>query len=86
MEGVKELRQRGFTVKARHNRNFKLIPKLNGFAPALSSKGGFTEVNIYKDEDLLASGWSACCGVDNYNRKLGVKIAINRALHSIAAS
>ena len=60
-----------FTVKVRHNRNFKLIPKLNGFAPALSSKGGFTEVNIYKDEDLL----------EGLRAKLTKKYIVNRKIN-----
>jgi hypothetical protein len=46
-----------------------------GFYP----KGGTTTIELTKD-GIDASGEAICCLEDNYNRKLGVKIALGRAL------
>lgn len=80
MTTVHDLRKMGYTVKVRHDRIFT-EPKFGGWA--MSPKGGSTQVNIYMDGKLITSGYSKCCDLDNYDRKLGVKIALGRALKGI---
>lgn len=88
MKTVHELRKEGFEVKVRHNRPIKSVSsQLTGDPDKMiylnrpEEKGGHTEVEI-RDElgRLVGSGYAACCALDNYNRKLGVKIALGRAL------
>ena len=45
----------------------------------ISPKGGKTTIELTKD-GIDAKGEAICCLEDNYNRKLGVKIALGRAL------
>ena len=71
---VKELRQMGYTVKVRHNRLYEFG------RIGYKSKGGLTEVNIYYGGALLAEGKARCSDNDNYDRKLGVAIALGRAI------
>lgn len=89
---VKNLRQGGFKVRVGHYRytNIKIINDPD--MPILSSsftefqkpfgvnpKGGKTTIELTKD-GIDAKGEAICCLEDNYNRKLGVKIALGRAL------
>lgn len=46
----------------------------------ISSKGGSTEVEIYKNSKLLASGYAKCNTHDSFVRKLGLTKALGRAL------
>lgn len=76
---VHDLRKMGYTVKVRHNRRYD-TKKMGGFA--VSPKGGSTDVSVYFGDLLIFSESSHCCGNDNYDRKLGVKIALGRGLKS----
>lgn len=80
---VHDLRKMGYTVKVRHNREYQSIRKMNSTKFSVKPKSGSTEVNIYEDGNLVGNGYSKCCGIDNYNRKLGVKIALGRALKNM---
>ena len=77
---IQDLKDLGFHTKVRHTRNIREVPKLDGVQKQLRSKGGMTEVGIYKGDTLLSTGWAKCCSIDNYNRKLGLKIALGRAI------
>lgn len=69
---VEDLRKLGLVVMVRHNWKIK--------NNNLSCKGGNTEVGIYnKQFNLLANGVAKCSKRDNYNRKLGLQIALGRA-------
>ncbi len=84
---VKNLRQNGFKVRVGHYRldNFLWELTLDSIFTDLqkqvgiSPKGGKTTIELTKD-GIDASGEAICCMEDNYNRKLGVKIALGRAL------
>lgn len=45
----------------------------------LFAKGGKTEVEIYKNGVLLGEGHAVCSLSDNFNRKIGLQIALGRA-------
>lgn len=74
MVSVHNVRQMGYSVDIHHVRNYDK----NG---VISCRGGITEVDIYKNF-VLASyrGVSLCNDKDNYNKKLGVRIALGRAM------
>jgi hypothetical protein len=71
---VKNLRQNGFKVRVLHVRKYDL----NG----VSCKGGRTIVQISKDGNT-GEGESVCSDLDNYNKRLGVRIALGRAYKAL---
>lgn len=73
---VHQLRKLGYKVKVWHTRNGS-YDYLEQFDP----RGGMTEVEVY-DMNAQQSylGIAQCSDKDNYNKKLGVKIALGRAL------
>jgi hypothetical protein len=73
MNTVKELRQAGYQVFVRHGRPTDELNK--HFLP----KGGMTLVTIQKGDDVF-TGSATCSDHDPYNRKLGLTIALGRAL------
>lgn len=70
---VKSLRQSGFKVRVLHRRNL-----LQDGTP--SCKGGSTTVEITTPEGKDVSGTAKCRQDERFDRKLGVKIALGRAL------
>ena len=65
---VAELRQHGWKVGVKHTRPH----------PAF---GGYTQVFITPPgEEASFNGWAACNPKDNWNRRLGLTIALGRAL------
>lgn len=58
----------------------------NGFRLIVLQSGGRTEVEFRKgdrDGDIIAEGHSDCSRHDNFNRRLGLRIAAQRALKSL---
>ncbi len=54
---------------------------LLGYDPLdVVSKGGYTEVEIYEGDKLIAQGRSHCSERDQFARKIGRQIALGRAL------
>lgn len=81
---VKELRQNGYKVMVLHHRNYekrKVVNNPNQFTQSIvSNLGGKTEVIIDSATGDHYEGIAVCSKVENYNKKLGVKIALGRAL------
>ena len=75
METVKSLRQKGYKVRVLHNRRYK-----GKFSNEFEEKGGKTTVEIRSPEGTEISGSAKCHEKDNYNKKEGVRIALERAL------
>ena len=71
---VKNLRQNGFKVRVMHERMYNL--------DGISCKGGITTIQISKN-DQTSEGIAYCSEKDNYNKKLGVKIALGRAYKAL---
>ena len=67
---VSFLRQSGYKVAVRHHRNYN--------NNVTSPKGGMTEIIIDSPHGEHFEGISKCCDQDNYNKKLGVRIALGR--------
>jgi hypothetical protein len=85
MLSVQNLRQMGYKVKVWHTRNEIEKQRFGGFSYELDPHGGMTEVEIY-DMNAQQSyvGLATCSDKDNYCRKLGVKIALGRALKKMS--
>lgn len=66
------LRKHGYKIAVRHHRNMN---KEGKFSP----KGGMTELIIDSPRGEHFEGRSYCCDQDNYNKKLGIRIALGRS-------
>jgi len=79
---VENLRKMGYRVKVRHTRPIYFNNE-HGRAE-FSIRGGVTEVEVYDFADQQAYVGIARCGKkDAYCRKLGVRIALGRALKTM---
>ena len=80
---VHDLRKKGYKVRVLHTRRYE---QPNQFGRAiLLSKGGLTEVCITQPghDVISAAGVARCSQNENFNRKLGVRIALGRALKQL---
>lgn len=77
---IQELRERGYKVRVLHFRDriFKNRMDSNPYGYE-SPKGGMTRVVIDSPDGKHFEGESFCSKKDNYNKKLGVKIALGRS-------
>lgn len=69
---VSFLRKSGYKVAVRHHRIFNS----DG---STKPKGGMTEVIIDSPHGEHFEGKAKCCDQDNYNKKLGIRIALGRS-------
>lgn len=89
MTTVAQLRQEGWKVRVTHYRYSKFDNKLyrqdqfEKYARSISmaERGGRTEISLTSPSGVSATGVAECSKKDNYNKKLGVRIALNRALY-----
>lgn len=72
---VKQLRQSGYKVRVCHQR------EKNG--EELSPWGGITKVEITTPEGNNIAGEAKCSSKDNYNKKIGIQIALGRAFKNV---
>lgn len=77
---VQELRNKGYKVRVLHIRDKFYKPRMdssiNGYE---SPKGGITHVIIDSPNGEHFEGVARCSRQDNYNKKLGVRIALGRS-------
>jgi hypothetical protein len=88
---IEELRNSGYKVKIFHNRLYNGYHawqngrRVYGYTDGIigpDTKGGSTEVIIQTPTGERLHGIAICSTEDNYNKKLGVKIAFGRALYA----
>lgn len=77
---VQELRNKGYKVRVLHIRDRFYKPRMdssiNGYE---SPKGGTTHIIIDSPNGDHFEGIARCSKQDNYNKKLGVRIALGRS-------
>lgn len=79
MNTVQELRNAGYKVRVLHFRDRAFKNRMDtSFTGYESPKGGFTKVIIDSPEGNHYEGEAYCSKKDNYNKKLGVRIALGR--------
>lgn len=95
MQTVESLRKEGYGVLVHHNRNLLIKPtyyevvvtgnpkKLGVKSDKILPRGGFTKVTIKTPDGREFCGVAKCSDNDNYNKKIGVAIAIGRALKGL---
>lgn len=84
MTTVRQLRQSGYKVKVLHHRNKNIVAYQNNpyghKKEVIHNLGGKTQVIVDGPNGEHFEGLAICSGLDNYNKKLGVKIALGRAM------
>lgn len=84
MTTVRQLRKDGYKVRVLHHRSKKMVQSTNNpyghKVEIIHNLGGSTEVIIDGPNGDHYKGVAVCSNKDNYNKKLGVKIALGRAL------
>ncbi len=80
---VKELRQSGYKIKIIHFREKGFIEHGWCDVPYPLAKGGRTELLLMSPEGIQIKAEAKCSGKDNYCRKVGVAIALGRALKNL---
>lgn len=93
---IKKLKDLGFAVYVSHKRQTVPQPYVRKYVPPMSShelkeeglvphpKGGATIVTIAHGESAW-KGAAYCNDLDNFNRKLGTRIALGRALEKVGS-
>lgn len=71
---VEELRKNGYKVRVHHHR--KVVTS------AVAARGGKTVVEVTTPDGVTFVGISRCSRKENFNKKMGVRIALGRALKS----
>lgn len=78
---VEQLRKSGYKVRVIHTRRGKTMPRLDGgMVQTVSERGGKTVVQVRTPDGEELEGVAVCSVKDNFNRRLGVRIALGRAL------
>lgn len=91
---IKELEDKGYTVKVSHRRPLLYHPEDEMFTrydlkalslkgDAFNPRGGHTRVTIIDVDATVAEGLSYCSRKDNYSRRRGLQIALGRALKEL---
>jgi len=80
---VAGLRNAGCKVRVKHHRRYTLFPKVNGqkvfsHVPVPVEKGGWTEVEVKDLSGKTLRGCSFCSTKDQYCKRTGVKLALER--------
>lgn len=75
MISIKTLRKSGYKVRVLHFRNI--------FDNKSLEKGGKTVIQIRTPDGQEIEGQAVCSDKDNYNKRIGIQIALGRALSSI---
>jgi len=84
MTTVRQLRQNGYKVRVLHHRIKRIVAienNPNGHKKEIiHNLGGSTQIIIDGPDGEHFEGKAICSMVDNYNKKLGVQIALGRAM------
>lgn len=86
---VEQLRKSGYKIRITHSRNlfnysFIGYPKAyNAKANDICPRGGITYIQLTTPEGKDITSVSKCNLSDNYNKKIGVAIALGRALKKL---
>lgn len=89
-EVIEELRKSGYKVRIHHRRKYEAKIKVIDIdvkgrqsyevTERILPRGGETVVELTTPDGEVLVGDSVCCEKDFFNKKMGVKIALGRAL------
>ena len=73
---IEDLRRAGYKIRVHHHR------KLN--TEGINARGGKTVVEVTTPDGTTLVGMSRCSRRENFNKRMGVRIALGRAMKSLA--
>jgi hypothetical protein len=83
MKTIKELRQTGYKVRVHHERDTIDVQTISGIAKFLNARGGRTEIELTTPEGRTEIAESRCSKKENFCRKTGAKIALERIFEKL---
>ncbi|NBT35661.1 MAG: hypothetical protein EBT03_09020 [Betaproteobacteria bacterium] len=72
---IEELRKGGYKIRVHHHRKVG--------AEGINARGGKTVVEVTTPDGTTLIGMSRCSRKENFDKKMGVRIALGRALKSL---
>lgn len=72
---IEELRKIGYKVRVHHHRKMSL--------EGINSRGGKTVVEVTTPDGTTLVGMSRCSRKENFDKRMGVRIALGRAMKSL---
>jgi len=73
---IEELRKNGYKIRVHHHR------KINNMS--INARGGKTVVEVTTPDGTTLVGMSRCSRKENFNKRMGVRIALGRAMSSLS--
>jgi hypothetical protein len=73
---IEELRKSGYKIRVHHHRKVS--------ADVISARGGKTVVEVTTPDGTTLVGMSRCSRKENFDKRMGVRIALGRAMSSIS--
>jgi len=83
IKSIKELRQTGYKVRVMHERDSIKIQTINGIRNFYNARGGSTTIQITTPTGITIEGKSRCSEKENFCRKTGNRIAMERAFEKL---
>jgi hypothetical protein len=83
IKSIKELRQTGYKVRVMHERDTIKVQTISGFRSFYNARGGSTTIQITTPEGITIEGKSRCSEKENFCRKTGNRIAMERAFEKL---
>jgi hypothetical protein len=73
---IEELRKSGYKIRVHHHRKVS--------ADVINARGGKTVVEVTTPDGTTLVGMSRCSRKENFDKSMGVRIALGRAMSSIS--
>lgn len=83
IKSIKQLRQTGYKVRVMHERDSIKIQTISGFRSFYNARGGSTTIQITTPTGITIEGKSRCSEKENFCRKTGNRIAMERAFEKL---
>jgi hypothetical protein len=83
IKSIKQLRQTGYKVRVMHERDTIKVQTISGFRSFYNARGGSTTIQITTPEGITIEGKSRCSQKENFCRKTGNRIAMERAFQKL---
>jgi hypothetical protein len=84
METIKQLRQRGYKVRVLHTRKTEPFQTIDGTYHRIVNSGGHTKIEVTTpDMATTVIGEAKCSDKDSFNRRIGNRVALGRALEKL---
>lgn len=80
---IHQLRKQGYKVRVHHQRETLDVLTLTGINKFLSARGGSTTIELTTPDGKTAIGESRCSLQDNFCRRTGSKLALERAFQKL---